>query len=265
MQFKSNGVPVLSDEEIEAIAYQLLGEVDSSCLTLPSKVPIPSILQYLVDNHGLKFTISDELGFRGLNKIRGKTILSQNTIILDSEIVHNDEPLFFMTAAHEIGHWRLHRHRKIFSDNEEETIDSFEDGEFSFWDKDESKFISKKKELITSIDWLEHHAKVFAASLLMPRVAFYEAVISVQRNIDINRNLGKIYLNDNPSSKNDFSNTIKGLQEIFGLSKQAIGIRIRELNLFIDNRYQCQNKDKEKLRAFSLEQDRKMSFDYLDY
>ncbi|WP_298439701.1 hypothetical protein, partial [Geobacter sp.] len=68
--------------------------------------------------------------------------------------------------------------------------------------------------------------------------------------------IGKIYLTDNPSSRNDFTDTLNGLQNVFGTSKQAVSIRIMELNIFIDNRYKRHDNDKEQLRAISLEHDR---------
>jgi hypothetical protein len=258
MQYRSNGVPVLRDEEIEENAYRLLCEVDPVCIHTPARTPIPSILQYLIESHDLKLSISDSLGCVNGRKIRGKTILSQNMICLDDDIIHNDEALFFMTAAYEIGHWRLHRHRKITRDDGEENIDVFEDGEYSFWDQDELRLVTKKKELITAIDWLEHHAKVFAASLLMPRTPFIEAVVLIQRDMGINRNFGKVYLYDDPVLNKDFFNTIKGLQDIFGTSKQAVSIRIRELGILIDCRKQHPELDKEWLRAFSFEKEKRV-------
>ena len=167
MKFTDKGVPVLRDNEIEETAYRLLRKVEPDCVENPVKVPIPSIIEYLQDNHGLLFSISDDLGTINGRKIRGKTILNKGIILLDSSIVTNDESLYFMTAAHEIGHWTFHRSRRITKEDDE-VIDTFEDEEYSFYDRDEMISVRRKKELKTSLDFLEHHAKVFAANLLMP-------------------------------------------------------------------------------------------------
>jgi Zn-dependent peptidase ImmA (M78 family) len=256
MKFTSRGVPVLSDQDIESTAYQLLNDVEPSCLIAPSRTPIPIILQHLKDEYGLKVSITDSLGFINERKIRGKTVLSQGIIFIDEEIVYNDEPLYYMTAAHEIGHWTLHRHKKITRSKDNENIDFFEDNEYSFWDSNALSLVTKIKELISEIDWLEHHAKVFAASLLMPRVAFINALIALQNSWGINRNIGKVSLYSDKHLNQDFYQMVHTLQDIFGVSQQAVTIRIKELNLMKDYREKPPKSVTETLRAFSLRLDR---------
>lgn len=89
MKFTSNVVPILRDEEIEAIANRLLSKVDPECINTPAQTPIPSILQYLKDNHGLTLSISDNLGYINERKVRGKQFSlipsPKRTIILTSK------------------------------------------------------------------------------------------------------------------------------------------------------------------------------------
>jgi len=252
MEFKKNGVPVLRDEGIEQIAYRLLRKVEPFCIDDPTMTPIPSILNFLQNNHGLMVSIVDNLGYINGRKIRGKTLLSQGIIILDAEIVTNDESLYFMTAAHEIGHWSLHRSRKITKDDTDEIIDCFEDEEYSFWDKDELIAVRKQKEIKTTIDWLEHHAKVFAANLLMPREAFCKAILATQRHLGISRNLGNVCLYDNSKLNDDYHRVVMCLQDIFKVSKQAVSIRFKDLDLLIDYRGAIPKQDKEAIRAASI-------------
>lgn len=225
MKFTDKGVPFLRDDEIEGIAYE---------------------------NHGLLFSLADDLGIKNGRKIRGKTLLRQGVIVLDSSIVTNDESLYFMTAAHEIGHWTLHRSRKIKKDDADEVIDSFEDEDFSFWDKDELNIVTKRKELRTSLDFLEHHANVFAANLLMPRKAFITAVQAVQTHLGISRNLGKVYLYDDAIQNDDYHRVVILLHELFKAPKQAISIRFKELGVLNDLRGTRTKQNKEAIREESL-------------
>jgi len=252
MKFTDKGVPVLRDNEIEEIAYRLLRKAAPDCVDMPEMTPIPSIIKWLQDNHGLGFSLADDLGFMNGRKIRGKTILSQGVILLDSSIVTNDESLYFMTAAHEIGHWTLHRSRKIKRDDSEEEIDCFEDEDFSFWDKNEINTISRKKELRTSLDFLEHHAKVFAANLLMPRNAFITAVQAIQLHLGISRNIGQVYLYDDPIQNGDYRRVVTLLHELFKAPKQAISIRFKELGLLNDLRGVRTKQSRESIRDESL-------------
>lgn len=251
MKYTDKGVPILRDIEIKETAYRLLRKVGPDCVENPDKVPIPSIIKYLQDNHDLIFSISDDLGTINGRKIRGKTILSKGIIILDSSIVGNNESLYFMTAAHEIGHWTFHRSRKIIREDDE-VIDSFEDEEFSFYDSDEMSTIRRKKELRTSLDFLEHHAKVFAANLLMPRKAFIKAVQAIQIHLGITRNLGQLYLYDDPAQNEDYRRVVTLLNELFKTPKQAISIRFKELGLLNDLRGTHKKQNKEAIREESL-------------
>lgn len=251
MKFTDKGVPILRDNEIEETAYRLLRKVEPDCVENPVNVTIPSIISYLQDNHGLVFSISDDLGTVNDRKIRGKTILNKGIIILDSSIVTNDESLYFMTAAHEIGHWTFHRSRKITREDDE-VIESFEDEEYSFYDRDEMISLRKKKELRTSLDFLEHHAKVFAANLLMPRQAFIKAVQAIQIHLGISRNLGQIYLYDDPKQNEDYRRAVTLLHELYKVPKQAINIRFKELGLFNDLRGTHKKQNKEAIREESL-------------
>lgn len=251
MKFTAKGVPILRDNEIEEVAYRLLRKVEPNCVENPIKTPIASIISYLQDKHGLIFSISEELGTINGRKIRGKTILNKGIIILDSSIVTDDESMYFMTTAHEIGHWTFHRSRKILNE-EAESINFFEDNEYSFYDGEEMTSVRKKKKLKTSLDFLEHHAKVFAANLLMPRQAFIKAVQTFQVQLGISRNLGQIYLYDDRIQNRDYQRIVILLHEYFKVPKQAISIRLKELGLLIDLRGIHNKMNKEAIREESL-------------
>jgi len=110
MKYTKIGVPVLTDVTIEAKAYSLLSRYDSKLLEQPVRIPIPLLLNYLKKDFNLEI-IATSLGTRGSHRILGKTVLSKNLICFDKDLIHN-ETLFNFTAAHEIGHWLLHRSKK---------------------------------------------------------------------------------------------------------------------------------------------------------
>ena len=111
MKYTKIGVPVLTDVMIEAKAYALLSRYDSKLLEQPVRIPIPLLLNYLKNDFNLEI-IATSLGTRGPHRILGRTVLSKNLICFDKDLIHN-EILFNFTAAHEIGHWLLHRNKKI--------------------------------------------------------------------------------------------------------------------------------------------------------
>jgi Zn-dependent peptidase ImmA (M78 family) len=104
----------------------------------------------------------------------------------------------------------------------------------------ETNFLGRKK-LRTSKDWIEHHANVFAASLLMPRLTFKKAVIFIQEEIGITRNLGKIILDRQESSERDFNKIVSRIQNIFGTSKQSIIIRLESIGILKEDKSRGQH------------------------
>jgi Zn-dependent peptidase ImmA (M78 family) len=223
LKYTEQGVPILNDSEIEERTYAFLSEYDELSLTTPMEAPIAGIFDNLKKKYKLTVIFND-LGTRNNSKILGKTIFSKNTIFIDSSIVYDRSPLFMFTSAHEIGHWHLHRKCKIMV-GKTTLIDKLDDCEIDF---------QGKKKLTTPIDWIEHHANVFAASLLMPRNTFLQAVISIQKEMGISKNIGKFILNKEEYSRKDLDNIIDYLKNVFGTSKKSIFIRLEQLGILIN-------------------------------
>jgi Zn-dependent peptidase ImmA (M78 family) len=188
------------------------------------------------DIHSSSFGISQEqsefkitfacLGSRGGYKILGKTIFSKGLICIDEDLIYGNATLFNFTAAHEIGHWCLHGANRIEKEDPNEAIQETDDCETDFWGR---------KILRTSRNWIEHHANVFAGSLLMPRSTFGQAVQLVQRQMGVARNVGSILLDSQWSSERDLEEILCRLGDIFETSKQSVLIRLKSLGILIED------------------------------
>jgi Zn-dependent peptidase ImmA (M78 family) len=130
------------------------------------------------------------------------------------------------TAAHEVGHWVLHRwnYMNCKFATPKSTASELEDDEKSLCRLDER----------TPQDWLEWQANVFAASLVMPRATFQKALVDTQLAFDITRNVGIVWVSDAEYSKNDFKLVGNRLANIYGVSLTSIRVRLNTLKLLQD-------------------------------
>ena len=223
LRYDADWIPILSTTQLEGIATEVIEHYCPEVLkpNHPRKTPVLEILKGLTERTGLKFAYGD-LGFRNGQKILGKVSFAQKTLFLDECL--GSGPLakrLQFTAAHEIGHWVLHRHsypRWKF------TIDR--DGSL----EDDDPSLHKLSDS-SPRGWLEFQANVFASALIMPRVNFEFAVAKAQVSIGIRRQIGLVYLNGTPQSQLDKIRVIEKLEEIYHTSKQAIDIRLETLNL----------------------------------
>lgn len=161
----------------------------------------------------------EDLGYQGTAKILGKVSFHKKTLYLDVSLKDEREPAFRFTAAHEIGHWILHRYN--YKNWKLETGDSLQD--------DQSTLC--RLEHRTDSDWLEFQANVFAASLIMPREMFVVALKQIQQKIGINKNVGRVYLSNAPSSHRDYEKTVNEISQVFHVSKKSVCVRMKTLHL----------------------------------
>jgi hypothetical protein len=240
MKYTKIGVPVLTDVTIEAKAYSLLSRYDSKLLEQPVRIPIPLLLNYLKKDFNLEI-IATSLGTRESHRILGKTVLSKNLICFDKDLIHN-EILFNFTAAHEIGHWLLHRSKKIAIRDSSGVFDETDDCEIDYWGRGRLK---------TQRDWIEHHANVFACSLLMPRLTFRRSVEFVQDRMGIVKNRGEIFLDSQLTHEKDLDKMLLFLRDFWGTSKQSVLIRLRSLGILVEERYRKPQHPSEILNGMS--------------
>lgn len=229
MKYNSQGIPVLSAREIESIANEMLLLYCPHVFNQPTATPVVEIIEQLGKRTGLMFAMED-LGYKGTAKILGKVSFHLKKLFLDSSLQSEREAAFRFTAAHEIGHWVLHRYN--YKKWELEADKSLQDDERNLC----------RLENRTQSDWLEFQANVFAASLVMPREMFITALKQIQVQIGIIKNLGRIYASNAPSSHRDCETIINQLSYVFKISKQSARVRTKTLQL-VEGEYQEQNKD----------------------
>lgn len=225
ISYNAHGVPYFKAIEIETIAYEVLEKYCPANLRRPGVTPVAEILQGLHQNTGLLLAWED-LGFKGEAKILGKVNFPKKTLYLDVILGTELKPAFRFTAAHEIGHWVLHRHKwkNLRLGENQPSTDEISDDEKSLCKLDQR----------TPRDWLEFHANVFAASLIMPRTPFQEAVVAAQKQMGIKRNLGSVFLSDANYSKRDFQELVSRLVLFFDVSRASVEVRLRTLKLLND-------------------------------
>jgi hypothetical protein len=221
IHYNRSGIPILEDREIEEMAYDFVSHVDDTSLKTPCIAPIAGILDYMESAYKVRMSFHN-LGNLDGYKILGKTVFPANRIYIDMDIIYRQESLFFFTVAHSIGHWALHARQKIMPGNSNRILKVVNDCESDFWGK---------RGMGTLKDEIEHQANVFAASLLMPRSTLVTAIMIKQLRMGITRKAGNIYLNRSKSSIMSFHEIVSYLENIFGMSKQLIILRLKTLEL----------------------------------
>src|SRR5260370_28910943 len=130
LKYAHNGVPILRALEIEDIATEVLQKHCPDVLKKPTMTPVLEIIQALGKTTGLSSAIAD-LGQRGRGKIVGKVSFSKHLLLLDTVLTADRAAQMRFTAAHETGHWVLHRWNYKNLKFATGTQDSMEDDEES--------------------------------------------------------------------------------------------------------------------------------------
>ncbi len=136
------------------------------------------------------------------------------------------EPRFNFTLAHEIAHFVLHRRidRSIMKEKENQISDT------------SRQLILDQVQSNSPRDWLEYQANKFASSLLLPRFTVQQAVINKQSKMGVTRRIGTIFHDNQPDNMKDYHEIMNYLSGIYITSHAAIRLRLRELNILIENK-----------------------------
>jgi hypothetical protein len=176
--YDSNGIPIFSEARLEAIATELLSKHCPHVLKTPMATPVMGILEELKKRTHLKVQMAD-LGGQDGNKVLGRVNFPTKTLFLDNSLTGERAVTFQFTAAHEIGHWVLHRYNYQNWKFSSKRTDDLEDDEQSL-----CRLSNRSPK-----DWLEYQANTFAAALVMPRQMFFAALVKQQHTQGIRRNL----------------------------------------------------------------------------
>lgn len=216
--FNKDNVPIIKDEEIEDFINKQLLEYNDHHFDKPHALDIESFVEFYIGKcpNFYKLSLDEDkqkkLGITALSD--GKIMIYRNNkpdyvevqkgdIFIDSSI-ENKEHLFRFTLAHEAGHSVLHTKCSFNIVYAEDYSNSIKYGEH--------------KKLITVSDWIDHHANVYAACLLMPEKFMR---ILVKRYYHKNAKMYKAMLN----------NLFYEISEYLNVSVEAVKIRIEKLGL----------------------------------
>jgi Zn-dependent peptidase ImmA (M78 family) len=144
--------------------------------------------------------------------------INANTVVIDNSIVDGKECVFRSSVMHECGHGMYHR--EIFEHGNTRIIE-LDDYPLGIAACRASDVVGGKKSLKMPRDWIEHHAKVFSAAILMPRYAM--------RIVCYDKSMRECAENFSPEYADEV--LTKRVADVFEVSEQSAKIRIKQLNL----------------------------------
>jgi len=221
---KPDGVPLLSDRDIERDASALIRAFNPSLLSDPAPVDIErfaeSYLQLNIDFNWLSHnqTLLGRMVFCDTiipvydpyAKRAEDFPVRASTMIIDNSLIEK-EALLRSTIAHECGHAIYHR--SFYGCQKTQT---------AACTVCDIRIQTDVRQLTTEHDWLEHHAKRFSAAILMP----YPAVRNVCKSYTDHLTL---WYKNEPQLWNRL--IINRLASIFKVSCAAAQIRMKQLHL----------------------------------
>jgi hypothetical protein len=236
-------VPYLHEKQIEQEARVLLEEYEIKFGYKPTApIPIERIAEIQLQ---LTLEFKDMKSLFPFADVHGAIWFDEGIIGIDQSLDPDINPpmlgRYHFTLAHEIGHWCLHR--QLYKDNPNQ-LRLFDDG------SRQPDVVCRSSERKKPVEW---QADAFAASLLMPRSLVYEAWMEHHNGDDQEAEMATLrpayadktlYLRGRlASTPAERDITIKEdyaapFAERFSVSKEAMRIRLEELELFVENRPQ---------------------------
>ena len=187
---------------------------------------LQQVVAVLDAQYGVCFSFSDELGSLCTGeRILGKFSVDPLTIRVTSSL-----PLwsatFFRTLAHELGHLVLHRSMigdgKYIS-REKSVVDTA------------SRLRYRETAEFSDLGWVEWQANEFAMCLILPRRYLQMLVCAVQKDLGITRNLGTMYLDDQPCNIRDCQTIVGAIAGRSSAKRPLLWRRLRFLGILEDH------------------------------
>lgn len=238
-KYKSNGVPILSKEDIDSYAEAVISDFKPELLTIPQPTPVEEFVEiYLglnVDYHKLSLDNSI-LGMIAFNEgyvevydenSRKKFIeAAEGTAFIDTFLLEEDQKgRFRFTFGHEPGHWIFHKRRYYIPRGQMSFLDELSKPVYVKCHKKNVGVISRKSGGFNGDDeWMEWHADYFSSALLMPKAAFRLAVDENMHKM----NLANGYFKKVPPTAG-FMNArmiVSNISRLFEVSYQAAAVRL---------------------------------------
>lgn len=209
-------VPFIPREEIEVVYQNILKSIEYKS----GVVSIANIIDHVKNNFNTSVTFKtslgkDELGF----EILGLTNFDPSTILISEKGNENPNRKRF-TITHELGHIILkHGNYLIKEYCAENDIDLTGLGIIN----------------VKDIRRLEWQANFFASCLLLPKENFLIEFFTMLEKLDIkNRGFGHLFVDRQECNINNYYKITNTLKQIFGVSRKAISIRLKNLDLLKD-------------------------------
>ena len=218
-------VPYLPEKRIERQAQLLLDEwAEHHAPVTEPPVPIDDILELHL---GLDFAIADLQGQFGQPDVLGAIWFGDRMIKVDQSLDPAGRPKMLgryrFTLAHEVGHWRLHRHH-LKEDPAAQSL--FETG-------CAPAFVQRSN--VNPPE--EVQANTFASCVLMPRPLVYDAWTEWRGSDDpvaiSELTIGDYRRNREANEAMAMERFCKPLAEQFEVSAQAMRYRLQKLDLLV--------------------------------
>ncbi len=209
-RLKEFSPPYLTLDEIETFARELLETAEYK----NGPVDLGKVCKTLnLDCHYIQDRQFDEKG----NEILGFVDFHKKNIHV---YLHENKHRERFTLGHEIGHFYLGHDKFLRSETliANDLIKNIIENSFNY-------------------DRLEIQANNFASCLLLPKKYFLFKIEELRQKLDIkDKGHGHIYVDDQPCNFTTYDSLLSELSISFGASKEAIEIRLKNLDLLTDNR-----------------------------
>lgn len=231
-KMKSNGLPILSKDEIDEIANILVLEYQPELMQNPQAFDIEGFSELYLDvNLDYQYLSNDGryLGMMVFNDTNTLPVynpeanmaeylsVNENTVIIDRALLDSrNENVYRFTLAHEAaGHAYFHRDYHFIDPNQISLFEIQNEPIIKCRQREIFTYgIMSYKPLKTDSDWIEWQANYMASAILMPKVSINKLInnLGLKFNSNIDRTKSIIYISD-----------------IFKVSRAAAEIRLKNL------------------------------------
>lgn len=242
---KSNGVPILSKDDMDFIAEYILRNYNEKAISEPSAVDIEHFIERYL---GLQMDYQDLTHNRSIlgmmvfndchipvydadNQEAKYIQVDEGTALFDNSLLEKDQQRRGrFTVGHEASHWIFHK-KKYWVNPDQLSFFSLDKTDPVIKCKTVNvESIVQKNRFSTDDDWMEWQADYMSSALLMPKVTFAMAVKELFKQMGIQEG----FYEKGQDSVMDVwveNNLPQLMAEIFDVSIQAAAIRLKSLRL----------------------------------